>query len=172
MKNTIKIKKVVKNQDEMRIKTPIDNIKRTLDKVLDLDEEMEGFFDSSKVESNKTVPKQKTGKKVIKSHSKTKKSVKVVDETPKSESTIEPELTVKGTRLITVNVEDLKIHPEYSKIYTDSDDIDDIVESMDKDNQSFTPPIVTEDMSIVSGVRRFHSYRKLGVKRIQVLIPG
>jgi hypothetical protein len=82
----------------------------------------------------------------------------------------ENEPTFCGTELITVKIKDLDIHPEYFNIYDEDDiNVDNLVESMKDEKQSLNPPIVNQDLQIISGVRRFLSYKKMNVKVIQVL---
>jgi len=44
MKTIVKSKKVVQNEDEMKVNTPIEKIKKNLEKVLNVDEDMDEFF--------------------------------------------------------------------------------------------------------------------------------
>ena len=69
-----------------------------------------------------------------------------------------------------MNIDDLTIHPIHTKLYGDDENIDDIKLSMEKDKQSLTPIIVTRKGEIISGVKRYLSYKKLEVKKIEVII--
>jgi len=172
MKTIVKSKKVIKNDDEMNVKTPLDNIKKTLDKVLNVDEDMDEFFDFSDDEHKNVITKTKN--KIVPEMSSTnteiKNPVNKVDIISKQNTGKEFDPTFSGTELITVNIKDLEIHPEYFNIYDEDDiNVDNLVESMKDEKQSLNPPIVNQDLKIISGIRRYKGYMILNVKVIQVI---
>lgn len=121
------------------------------------------------VKSSKKDKKLSNTKKVKKTKDVKKSEKEGVKDTEHKDEPDSYDTEVK-TEVVTKNIDDLTIHPIHTKLYGDNENIDDIKLSMEKEKQSLTPIIVTNNNEIVSGVRRYLCYKELKLKTIDVIV--